>query len=902
MKLFCSIILFLSLTFCQAQNDFRKKLDSVLQIKDNTIRASKLETLKKEFPEKDDENLGLLYHELGRTYNKILLYSKAIENTEKAVEIRESGKGINYVLLDESLYRLHTMYSSVGNEEKRIKTLLRIVQGTYNSKYDPYAYRNIAQYYWVKGDYFKALDYFDKVIESYPKYERESLLRIAHLWSIGVFAEMRSIDTIYTQKIKYHKDEFERIIEGADLNQQREFYSNLGVIYRSFGNQNQGLLSYKKALEKTSEGTPKSIINNTLVNIGEMYSQLKEVKKAKEYYNKVLETTDSINISAVYNNWGYYHAESVEEEIDYHQRAIQLLGFKSDFSENTSFIKKIKKSEYKPELLSALIDLSQAWIKLYNQDKNTAHLQESLKTFYAIDDLISVMRLDSSAKLSKLFWIERGVNSYLEAVKVCYLLNKLKEAFYFMEKNKSLYLLEKLEEIQVKNQYKIPNKFLDREANLGYEKFLANNKLKKNPENKLLQNAFDKASRKHFKFTDSLKSIFPEYYESNLKPQLTSLNDFQDFLREKDTQAIEYILGENEGYGLWIDEDEIKLFKLQEYSKLLDKIDLLKQMLKPSLSKNEVSQYQKIGFEVLNSLFPLENKIDRLKGNKLAIIPDGALYNFNFEVLIVDQDPILKNNFLINIAEVSYLNSASVSQNLYDKKTVSSHSYLGIAPVEFDSETLIDLKNSEKITKQIASLFSSELLVKESATKDAFLKSSKENVILHINTHAGIDNKTKTPWLALHDTLISLQEIYTSNRSHHLVFLDACKTGDGKLQKGEGIESLSRAFFHSGAKSVIASQWNANEKATNAISLSFFKELQKGSTKSFALRKAKLDYLNSNELSNTFPYFWASLTLTGNSDDLPTVSYRVYYWICIASILFIVIFLYNRKRRRNSKR
>jgi CHAT domain-containing protein len=379
------------------------------------------------------------------------------------------------------------------------------------------------------------------------------------------------------------------------------------------------------------------------------------------------------------------------------------------------------------------------------------------------------------------------------------------------------------------------------------------------------------------------------------------LNEFQDFLKENNTQAIEYIFGEKEGYGLWIRGDNTQFFKLEEYSKLLVNIHFLKKKMKPSLSKEEVSQYQKIGFEVFNSLFPSQKNVEQLKENRLSIIPDGVLYNFNFETLIVDKKPTLKDNFLINITEVSYLNSASVSQNLYGQKTVNSYSYLGIAPVEFNSETLIDLKNSEKITKEVASLFSSDLQLKGKATKSAFLKPSKEHAILHINTHAGIDYKTKSPWLALHDTLISLEEVYALNRSYDLVFLDACKTGDGKLQKGEGIESLSRAFFHSGTKSVIASQWNANEKATNAISLSFFKELKKGSTKSSALRKAKLTYLRNSELSNSLPYFWGSLTLTGNSDALPEVSHNLYYWIIIVGILFIVVALYNKRRRHKSK-
>ena len=335
---------------------------------------------------------------------------------------------------------------------------------------------------------------------------------------------------------------------------------------------------------------------------------------------------------------------------------------------------------------------------------------------------------------------------------------------------------------------------------------------------------------------------------------------------------------------------------MNDYSKLVDNISFLKQAFRNSvMSKEDVVSYKKVGLETFKTLFPRKGALEQIELKKLKIIPSGVLYNFQFESLLVDEKPILKDNFLINFAEVSYLNSASISQNLYNTESVNSHSYFGVAPVNFKSQKLVSLKGSEKVTLEIASLFSSELKLKEKATKQEFLTSSKNALIFHINTHAGIDEKTKLPWLSMQDSLVSLDEMYVKSQPHNLVFLDACKTSDGKLQRGEGVESLSRAFFHSGSKSVIASQWNANEKATNEISLLFFQELKKGSSKSAALRQAKLTYLENNQLSNTFPYFWASLSLTGNSDALPEVSNIYYYYVIAGVILLLLLFFFRRK-------
>ena len=900
MRFFFYIFFCMSFAFCTAQNNVEKRLDSILNIENRDVKIEFLRNLKKSSPQENTKLYAKICHELGVQYYSRKEYFTALQNARKAISIRESIEGIETLDFHKSLNLSAACYRNLDDLQNELKDVHRLANAVEYTNLKLKGLLRLAEIHHEAGDYFKAMEYSNKILESYPIHKNEDKLVAAHFEKIIVYASMSSNDTTYLPNIKYHRQELEKRKDFFYPDDQVLLYNSMALIHRGYQNHEQALISYQKALENTTSETPERNLNSIYVNIGEMYSRLGASEKAKEYFQKVIATTDSINSSAAYNNLGFYHTPIIKQEIEYHQKAIRLLGIKADFSINSSFLKEIKDTPYKQELLSSLTDLSQAWIKLYKKNSDKKDLQQSLNIIYTIDDLISVMRLDSGTKASKLFWIEKGVNSYLEAVKICFLLDKPAEAFYFMEKNKSLYLLEQLGKIQLKNQYKIPNRVLEKEKNLNYEVLLAKSKLKTTPENTVVQNTYTKAEEKRFKFTDSLKKSFPEYYESNLKPKLITLKEFQHFLKEKHTNAIEYILGEKEGYGLWVHENKVHLFELKNYQKLSTDIAFLKNIYTiPSLSREEVEKYTKIGFDVFKTLFPWKGAIEEIQNKKLAIIPDGMLYNFPFDALIIGNKPVLKDNYLLHYTEISYLNSASVSQNLYNQETVSSNSYVGIAPVHFKSKGLVDLKNSESITKEIASLFPSSMLVKEKATREAFLNTSNGNTILHLNTHAGIDEKTKTPWLALSDTLISLEDIYIMNRSHDLVFLDACKTGNGKLQKGEGIESLSRAFFHAGSKSVIASQWNANEKATNEISVSFFKALKKGKSKSAALRIAKLDYLKRHELSNTFPYFWASLTLTGNSDALTETSY-LYYAILIGSILLIIMLLYFRKRKRNS--
>ena len=50
-----------------------------------------------------------------------------------------------------------------------------------------------------------------------------------------------------------------------------------------------------------------------------------------------------------------------------------------------------------------------------------------------------------------------------------------------------------------------------------------------------------------------------------------------------------------------------------------------------------------------------------------------------------------------------------------------------------------------------------------------------------------------------------------------LVALSACDTGTGRLEGEEGIASLERAFFYSGARAVLASLWTANDVYTTTL-------------------------------------------------------------------------------------
>ncbi|HRD83453.1 MAG TPA: CHAT domain-containing protein, partial [Saprospiraceae bacterium] len=86
--------------------------------------------------------------------------------------------------------------------------------------------------------------------------------------------------------------------------------------------------------------------------------------------------------------------------------------------------------------------------------------------------------------------------------------------------------------------------------------------------------------------------------------------------------------------------------------------------------------------------------------------------------------------------------------------------------------------------------------------------------------------------------------------------LSACQTGIGKLRRGEGIISLSRAFAYAGAKGIIATLWSVNDKKTKDFMLLFYRHLQTKPAAE-ALREARREYLNAHKGEAAHPYYWA---------------------------------------------
>jgi len=120
-----------------------------------------------------------------------------------------------------------------------------------------------------------------------------------------------------------------------------------------------------------------------------------------------------------------------------------------------------------------------------------------------------------------------------------------------------------------------------------------------------------------------------------------------------------------------------------------------------------------------------------------------------------------------------------------------------------------------------------------------------------------VDEQGKTQ-----DGFLRSHEIFNLKLPAELVVLSACETGLGKDVKGEGLVGLTRGFMYAGARRLIVSLWNVNDKATATLMTRLYSDMLKSKkTPAASLRAAQVAMLRTKEWNS--PYYWAAFVMQG---------------------------------------
>lgn len=910
---FLSWLLVLAFTisaYGQKKYQYRQLSDSVYAIWPESDRATNYDALINDKAQNmGEEEAAILSHEISMTYYRNQDYPTALKYGQKEADYYQRIKLFNATYA-QALYQCGIILEKISEFDSAMVYYKRIIEDNVDSSRTARAYCKMGYIYYEMGDFYKALDFYKRGINQLEVLEEYKYMINPCMYLSYVYQRIN--------EKSYRRERFELINKLKMLQGKKKFnesrkanFHNIVANYYNSNENSSGEYNFQKAKYNYSQAIKLSESINTSTNLSTIYSNLgnlyqKEGKDSALFFfenSLVYPHTRSSGIKIHRNLYKYYYSRSqLTKALESINKSLAINLSVSEDSVDLAGYNYYYNSINQDEVLAAIISKLHLLIKLEEANQSDDQLLKlATKLIDIADELLTSIKNRSSTEGSKLYWRVRATDIYSKGILLASKLNDHKKAFYFSEKIKSLLLIENIlteaskkdlpEEIQSR-EFTLKNTILEKERQL---RNTDNDKKQQRLKEEIVN---DKVV--YQTFLDSLQYVYPEFYANKnnsvsiadlsfLQSQMTDNEAIVSYVWDIDDDNYDYL------HLLLITKSEctIQLIeKATNYEKIID--DFNQAVAKPFETQQEKEEFLSLSNDLFLKLFPTEGIRNVIKDKKLLILPDHNIHGIPFEALVADRK---SGKYLIEENEISYAYSMSFLFHNEKIKRSPSKQMIAFAPVYFQYDELAPLKRSESEVSETNEIVSGKTLINQTATKDAFFRESGDFKIIHLATHA---QAGENPWVAFSDDKMEISELHTFQNQAELVVLSACNTSLGEIAEGEGILSLTRSFFYSGANAIVATVWNVNDKSTAYIFKEFYQNLKDGDSKSAALRKAKLHYLKNHSLSDASPYYWASFTLLGSDKPINLKSsWNNLKWLIpgllIAGAIFLVF--YSKKRR-----
>jgi len=764
-----------------------------------------------------------------------------------------------------------------------------------------------------------ALGYYQKALKLHKNKSDETAAKIYN--QIGIIYDLTEDNT---KAIKFYEEslQIKKQVYGSNHKDIANAYNNIGdclVDLKQFDAARDNHLMSLAIRKKLKDQIGLSV---SYINVGNTYSSEGQYQKALEYHTKGLEilnssekapatlTTQFIRqIAAQHYQLGNYNEALVNS-----QKAMQVLMPELSLT-NLYANPNLANLRYKKHIFRTLFIKGKILYGQYQQDiNNVESLEQAYQTFVLTAELLDSIRNDFKTKDSKLLLLQKARAVYEAAIETALKLREIKDdaaylnaAFYFAEKSKSTLLYASMKDEFAKSFAGIPKEVLHKEhilkEKIGKVEKLAI-KFRKKAQTKAVDSLetiiFD-LKQEYYGFIDQLEKQYPAYYNLKYKLNTTSITEVQNQLVGNNEVLAEYFVGEENIYIFVIQPEKAEVhYFLKPYDFEANVLSFLQSIRDLNFIQNQpqraFQQYASNAWYFYEALIaPLYNETDSI--NRLIVVPDGMLGYISFDALISDPTdiPIPEYRtlpYLVYDMDISYgysctllLENRQKQQNRRVHYTTPCAAFapsikhtLGYKPSSprAEAQILPALPASENELKAISELLSGEFFYGKDATETQFRNWASQSQILHLAMHTLINDEaplqshlvfTNTP-ADNHDGYLYAFELYNMQLSAQLAVLSACETGSGRLQQGEGIMSLSRAFMYAGCESIVMSLWRADDIATANIITKFYEELTQGQPKDKALSNAKRTYLEGHDPDYSHPYYWSGFVHIGNPNPL----------------------------------
>jgi CHAT domain-containing protein len=765
-------------------------------------------------------------------------------------------------------------------------------------------YNRLGVMFYETGNYRQAKNYFEKAL---------SVLSLTGKGNESFRANyMINIASLLVKLEEYQQAKaiYQSIPPGSGF--RNEILHNLGIINGRLGDYQSAVDN----LRKVNYGQSTKNID-LFYNFGMAFSAMQEPDSALFYFQKAIAENTRWNGSAKNTPYGlvlqYLGNELArdrhyKEAIDKYQQAILQFdaGFHStdiysnpaSYSGSFSFI----------NLFHTLVAKADVFEKWYEASRDSKLLEAALNSYrsaYQLADYVEKTYDSDEARLFlnriKYLVHSKPITVSLNLFDLTQEKKYLEDAYFFDQRNKASILSLNVRENEWKKELNASNPLLQQESALRTAITRLSLKAAQAPDSSALQqvNAAIRDQEIELGKIQEKINADPAWQQKRAAERIPSVEELQQKL-DAVTALLSFHLSDHELLILLITGKEISYHRQPIGQAFFNQVDSLKELLSAPPGKQHYDE--SVAMALYRQLIaPVRDKLAR--ADRLIIIPDDELNYLPFEALQDENKKYLTEQYAI---QYQY-STALLGHGIVSLKQPTT---LAVAP--FASAGYTDQSgqkvNSLPATREETARLPGKLLLDTAATKNNFLAAVTRYPILHLATHATVNNEDPSrSFIAFYpaqgdsDTRLYAQEIYDLDLdSVQLVILSACETGTGKLVKGEGLMSLSRAFAYAGCPNIIASLWKAEDKTTAFIIRRLHDNLDKGYTKDKALQQARIDLLHSPDIDPRFksPNYWAHLLYIGQYE--PVNHSRHYGWWLIAGIVLaasIILLLYRKRNR-----
>lgn len=564
------------------------------------------------------------------------------------------------------------------------------------------------------------------------------------------------------------------------------------------------------------------------------------------------------------------------------------------------------------EMLMTLHQKATILTEFYKHKQSRKYLEAARNTNLLALQLLDSTRNEFSLEKDKVVLGEDAVKVYQTGLQIATLLYSLtndqkylSECFDLIDKSKSAVLMDHIK--LVKNFSGLPSELLDRERELKVElseaeQRLFNAELKKE-ETSSHRQQFGEIKKAYTTLLNDIKQTAPNYYKLRIENNNLSLPEAQALLAQ-DEALVEYFLSDSVLYTMVVTRETSKVFTAGIDS-IREQVEAVRTLLtnpsKFSTLSFQNQWKQRIDYLSAKLVSPWQESIPSTK--RIIIVPHDVLNYLPFEMLHANK----AGDVLVNSIAISYASSASLLRE-QKKMQAAGNFFAGFNADYSNQKDLPQLTAAMSEVNSIKDIFGFRSSLFSAATADDFRREAARYKVIHLALHSLVNDEkpmfsrlvfTQTPGSENSD--ITANELYSMELNAEIAVLSACETGLGKLQRGEGMMSLSRAFMYAGVPSTVISLWKVPDQSASLLMTKFYRHLKAGQRKDEALRLAKLEFVEEHpEMSH--PFFWAGFIVNGKTDpvSLPYFTTRESFAISttiVLTILIILLVMLRRKRR-----